>query len=236
MPNSAFVPNPPQMPSSPQEYVKYLLKMRGYTVQKLCDETGLVKSTMDKWLAGQTMDTSYSNVETAVKKLGGSLDYLAQIESDDKPAPPVPKEAKETFSSPPSKELSNFLVESHEKEIRRISEQHQQEIQRITDLVETDRQALISQHASAIQHTSEMNQNTIATVRELYDAAVMEKQRHLESLRGGRDFWRVLSIIFICACFAIIIWLVWEFSNLARGLTGYLLREAGIISIAVGGV
>lgn len=245
MPNSAIVPNPPQMPATPQEYVKYLLKMRGYTVQRLCDETGLVKSTMDKWLAGQTMDTSYTNVQTAVKKLGGSLNYLAQIENDSEPepAPPVAKEAKETFSSNPSMELANFLVESYEKEIRRNAEHHQLEIQRVTavhekyladvtSLVETGRQALITQHAAAIQHTKDMNHSTIAHVRELCDAAVLEKQKHLESFKGGRDFWRGCAVVLAGVVLAMAIWLVWEFSNLDLGLTGYLLREAGLISMA----
>ena len=252
MPNSAIVPNPPQMPSSPQEYVKYLLKMRGYTVQKLCDETGLVKSTMDKWLAYQTQDTSYTNVQTAVKKLGGSLNYLAQIEESEPdpapaPAPAVPEEAKKSFSSHPSMELANFLVESYEKEIRRNAEHHQQEIQRVTDvhekyladvvsLVETGRQALITQHNSTVQHMTATCDNSISHIKELCDGIVKEKHDHLKSFEKGRDFWRGCAVFLGGVVIGMAIWLVWEFSNLDLGLTGYLLRQSGIISKIGGGV
>lgn len=227
--------------------------MRGISVQKMCDELypALSKSTVDKWLSFQTTETSFSNVKAMVKYLGGSLDYLAQIEAsaqpEPAPAPAVPEEAKKSFSSHPSMELANFLVESYEKEIRRNAEHHQQEIQRVTavhekyladvtSLVETGRQALITQHAAAIQHTKDMNHSTIAHVRELCDAAVLEKQKHLESFKGGRDFWRGCAVVLAGVVLAMAIWLVWEFSNLDLGLTGYLLREAGLISMAGGGV
>lgn len=248
MPNTAIVPNPPQMPSSPQEYVKYLLKMRGYTVQRLCDETGLVKSTMDKWLAYQTQDTSYTNVQTAVKKLGGSLNYLAQIEESEpdpapSPAPAVPEEAKNAFFNQPSMELANFLVDSYEKEIRRNSEHHQLEIKRVIDvheryladvvsLVETGRQALIAQHTSTVKHMQESCESSITHTKALCDSIVQQKQEHLESFESGRNVWRTLALFAIGAVTVLAVWLVWEFSNLDLGLTGHLLRQAGLISMA----
>lgn len=252
MPNSAIIPNPPQFPQSPQEYVKYLLKMNGVTVQKMCDDLypALSKSTVDKWLSFQTTETSFSNVKTMVKYLRGSLDYLAQIEfasESHTPAASVPKEAKEAFSNHPSMELANFLVDSYEKEIRRNAEHYQQEIQRVTavhekyhsdvvTLVETGRQALITQHNSTVQHMKATCDNSIAHIKELCDSAVAEKQRHLESFRSGRDFWRAFAVASLGVVLTMAIWLVWEFSNLDLGFTGYLLRQSGIISKIGGGV
>lgn len=232
MPNSAnSVPNPAQMPESTQEYVKYLLKTRGYSVQKLCDETGLSKSTMDKFLAGQTYDTSFTNVKKAVKHLGGSLDYLAQIAAEeDAPAPAKPQD------KPRTQDLSAlpFLVESYEKEIDRINANHEKEVQRVSavhekylahvvELVETGRQALISQHTAAISHA-----------KEICDTAISETRQHLDSFRRGRNVWRGVSLALVVIMFVVAGWLVWEFSNLSTGLTGYLLRQAGLISMAGG--
>lgn len=236
MPNSAIVSNPPQLPATTQEYVKYLLKMRGWTVQKLCDETGLSKSTMDKFLAGQTYDTSFTNVKTAVKRLGGSLDYLAEIKAaeaaDHAPAsvspPPQEKAIRDDYPA------LALLVESYEKEIERNEARHKEEIQRtstvqdkylthVVELVEAGRQALITQHSSAIQH-----------VKEICDTAVLETNRHLDSFRRGRNVWRAVSLMFVLIVFFVSGWIVWEFSNLSTGLTGYLLRQAGLISMAGG--
>lgn len=249
MPNSAIVPNPQQFPETPQEYIKYLLKMRGISVQKMCDDLypALSKSTVDKWLSFQTTETSFSNVKAMVKYLGGSLDYLAQIEAsaqpEPAPAPAVPEEAKKAFSSHPSMELANFLVESYEKEIRRNAEHHQQEIQRVTDvherylsdvvsLVETGRQALITQHNSTVKHMQESCDSAIAHTKALCDSIVQQKQEHLDSFKAGRNVWRTLALFAIGAVTVLAVWLVWEFSNLDLGLTGHLLRQAGLISMA----
>lgn len=252
MPNSAIAPNPPQFPETPQEYIKYLLKIRGISVQKMCDDLypTLSKSTVDKWLSFQTTETSFSNVKVMVKYLGGSLDYLAQIENASGAQPPagsVPKEAKEAFSNHPSMELANFLVESYEKEILRISDHHQQEIERVASvhekyladvvsLVETGRQALITQHTSTVQHMTATCENSISHIKELCDGIVKEKHDHLKSFEKGRNFWRGCAVFLGGVVIGMSIWLVWEFSNLDLGLTGYLLRQSGIISKIGGGV
>ena len=219
MPNSAIAPNPPQFPQTPQEYVKYLLKIRGVTVQKMCDDLypALSKSTVDKWLSFQTTETSFSNVKTMVKYLGGSLDYLAQIESEAEPLPPPPEDKKPRADNP----SLDRLVDSYEKEISRITEHHQREITRVMELVETGRQALISQHSAAIAHA-----------KELCNTAIAETQKHLESFKAGRNVWRGTALALAGIILGIAVWLVWEFSNLSSGLTGYLLRQAGLLSLA----
>lgn len=249
MPNSAIAPPPLQFPATPQDYIKYLLKYRGVTVQKMCEDLypALSKSTVDKWLSFQTTETSFSNVKAMVKYLGGSLDYLAQIEaasdsaSSASSAPaalPVPADGKKAHDDYPALRL---LVESYEKEIIRTSEQHQQEIGRVSavhekylahvvELVETGRQALIAQHTATVQHMREACDSAVAHTRELCASAVDEKQQHLNSFRGGRDFWRVCAVVGFGLVIGIVIWLVWEFSNLNLGLTGHLLRQAGLIN------
>lgn len=249
MPNSAIAPPPPQFPATPQEYIKYLLKFRGVTVQKMCEDLypALSKSTVDKWLSFQTTETSFSNVKAMVKYLAGSLDYLAQIEaasdsassdSSAPAAPPVPADVKYARDDYPALRL---LVDSYEKEINRTAEQHQQEIGRVSavhekyiahivDLVETSRQALIAQHNSTVQNMREACDRAISHTRELCASTVEEKQKHLNSFRGGRDFWRVCAVVGFGLVIGIVIWLVWEFSNLDLGLTGYLLRQSGLIN------
>lgn len=222
-----------QLPRTTQDYVKNLMRLRGVTVQKLCDDTGLVKSTLDKWFAGQTADTSFSNVKTMVKYLGGSLDQLAQIEASAAPDPAPDPQEKNILADDPAMAL---LVESYKKEVESNSEQHQMEIDRFSNvhekylthvlqLGEKSRQALIAQHNAAIQHT-----------RDMCDAALAEKQRHLESFKKGRDVWRGVSLVLVILILVISVWMVWEFINLPLGLTGYLLRDAGILSMVEGGV
>lgn len=239
MPNSAIVPNPPQMPSSPQEYVKYLLKMRGYTVQRLCDETGLVKSTMDKWLAYQTQDTSYTNVQTAVKKLGGSLDYLAQIAAaaPDVPSVPAsqpPQEEKKIKADYPALVL---LAESYEKEIQRDADYHRQELERINSQQQgyLDRFRRLNEESRTIyleQHKTATDQLVKA-----YDKALLEQEKHLNSAMRGRNWWRGLSLVLIVALLLVVGYAFFEFSSIESGITGYILRKHGIISmVGPGGV
>lgn len=227
MPNSAIDIQNAQLPTTPREYVKYLLKNRGVSVQKMCDDTRLSKSTMDKWLAGQTVDTSFGNVVAAVSYLGGSLDHLAKIQSESpSPAPDPKSNPKNGQEDYPALAL---LVNSYEKEIHRINDQHQLEIQRVesihskylthvVELVETGRQALITQHTSAIGHFETLTNITIN-----------EKQKHLDSFRKGRDVWRTVSFVCFGLLAAALVYVVWELSNLPLGLTGHLLRSAGLM-------
>lgn len=232
MPNSAIIAANLQNSQAARDYVKQLLKKRGATVQMMCDETGLVKSTVDKWLAGQTADTSFGNVRTMLNYLGGSLDVLMSQATPEAAAPPAPASAPAEKRIPINAEYPALalLVESYEKEIHRIGEHHQQEIQRtsavhekylahVVELVETGRQALITQHANAILHT-----------KALCETALEEKQHHLLSFKAGRNVWRGVSLVEACVLLGIAVWLVWEFSNLSSGLTGYLLRQAGYIA------
>lgn len=233
MPNPVIVPNPPQMPSSPQEYVKYLLKMRGYTVQRLCDETGLVKSTMDKWLAYQTQDTSYTNVQTAVKKLGGSLDYLAQIEAaapdvSSVPSAHPPQEEKKINADDPALVL---LVESHEKEIQREADLHRQALDRISSQqqVYLDRFRRLNEESRAIY--LEQHKTAIDQLVKAYDKALFEQEKHLHSAIRGHNWWRGLSLVLIVALLLVFGYALFEFSSIESGITGYILRKHGIISM-----
>lgn len=215
-----------QIQQTPQEYVRSLMKMRGITVQKMCDDTGLIKSTLDKWFAGQTADTSFSNVMIMVKYLGGSLDYLAQIVAASHPPQPKANYGGAVRVEYPALDR---LVESYEKEIARNEANHHRELERLTQsnskyidhilaLFETGRQALIKQHTSAIEHE-----------RALCESSISDMDKHLQSLRGGRNAWRGIALGACSVLLVVIVWLVWEFSNLSSGLTGQLLRNAGMI-------
>lgn len=184
------------MPQHAAQYIKTLLQQSNprITVQKMCDDCPtLVKSTVDKFLAGQTTDTSWLNVMTMVKYLGGSLDKLAEIQTQSvlpDPPPPAP-----VHHDPSPTMDTNALLD------------------RFRTLHVDSRDALIVQHTAAIVH-----------VREQAQAIVDEKQLHLNSMEKGRNFWRTLSCVLMFTVVAAAIWLVWEFSNFDKGLTGYYLR------------
>ncbi len=240
MPNSAIVPNPPQFPETPQEYVKYLLKMRGITVQKMCDELypALSKSTVDKWLSFQTTETSFSNVKAMVKYLGGSLDYLAQIEAYSEPAsvpsPPPPQEEKKIKADYPALAL---LVESYEKEIHRNAEHHHQELERInqqqTDYLDRFRRVNEESRTIYLEQHKAATENLVKA----YDKALLEQEKHLNAAIRGRNWWRGLSLVLIVALLFVVGYAVFEFSSIESGITGYILRKHGIISmVGPGGV
>lgn len=239
MPNTAIAPNPPQFPDTPQDYIKYLLKIRGISVQKMCDELypTLSKSTIDKWLSFQTTETSFSNVKAMVKYLGGSLDYLAQIEAkadaSSAPASPPPQEEKKIKADYPALAL---LVESYEKEIQRDAEHHKQEIDRIEknhlDALERfrrlnteSRTIMIEQHKTATDNLIKAN-----------DKALLEQEKHLNAAIKGRNWWRILSLALIVSLLVVVGYAVFEFSSMESGITGYILRKNGIISMVGGGV
>lgn len=228
MPNSTIAPNPPQFPETPQEYIKYLLKIRGISVQKMCDDLypKLSKSTVDKWLSFQTTETSFSNVKEMVKYLGGSLDYLAQIEAkadaSDAPSAPPPQEEKKIKADYPALAL---LVESHEKEIQRIEKNHQDWLDRFRRLNEESRSILIDQNKTATDNLMKAN-----------DRALLEQEKHLNAAIKGRNWWRGLSLVLIVALLLVVGYAVFEFSSMESGITGYILRKHGIISMAGGGV
>lgn len=184
------------MPQHAAQYIKTLLQQSNprITVQKMCDDCPtLVKSTVDKFLAGQTTDTSWLNVMTMVKYLGGSLDKLAEIQTQavlPDPPPPAP-----VHHDPSPAMDTNALLD------------------RFRTLHVDARDALIAQHTVAILH-----------VREQAAAIVNESAKHLSSMEDGRDFWRALSCVLIFIIVASAIWLVWEFSNFDKGLTGHYLR------------
>ena len=198
------------MPAHAAEYVKTLLAQSNprISVQKMCDDTGLPKSTIDKFLAGQTFDTGWNNVMVMVKYLGGSLDTLADIQKkavQEAQANPVPQKADNTALT--------MLVESYKQEIQRIESYHQNTLDRFRRVNEESRAALIDQHKTEAAH-----------IADKCSEIVKEKVEHFNSMRKGRDFWRTLACCMIAALVLIAVWLVWEFSNFDKGLTGHYLR------------
>lgn len=198
------------MPQHAAQYIKTLLAQSNprISVQKMCDDTGLLKSTIDKYLAGQTADTGWTNVMTMVKYLGGSLDVLADIQKaavQEKQAAPAAQHADNSALA--------MLVDSYQKEIQRMETYHNDTLERFRRINEESRAALIDQHKADSAH-----------IVEKCNEIVRERVEHFNSMKKGRDFWRTLSCFLILALIAIAVWLVWEFSNFDKGLTGHYLR------------
>lgn len=227
------------MPQHAADYIKSLINQRKtvdstFSVQKMCDDLNLPKSTIDKFLARQTVDTSWNNVSLMVAYLGGSLDHLAGIQR----AAALDDAAKQIQNDTAQKDGKDvtaehaalaLLVESYEKEILRSADQHREEIDRIasqqTDyldrfrrLIDQSRGALVEQHAAA--YTS------LSTA---YTEAVTQLERHLKSAFRGRNAWRALAIVLLLLLVSAGIYAVWEFSDIYSGITGVLLRRNGLI-------
>lgn len=58
------------------------------------------------------------------------------------------------------------------------------------------------------------------------DAEKVEKAHteHIKSALMGRDYWRKISLILALMLLGFLIYVVWEFANIDKGLTGYLFR------------
>lgn len=135
------------MKQHPNEYVKNLINRRklvdpSYTVQKLADDTNIAKSTIDKFLAGQT-STSFENIVLMVESLGGSLDELAGL----------------SHSTASTDDTINALVDSYKGEVERNALSNVQLLDRFRRVHEESRELLIEQN----RQTVEALQNHIAS-------------------------------------------------------------------------
>lgn len=221
------------LPQHASDYIKTLIAKRklvdkNFSVQVMCDDLNLPKSTIDKFLTKQTSDTGWSNVSAMVVYLDGSLDELAGIqrkaltESYQQIVADAPKPAPVPASS--DNPAVSLLAEFHKQEIQRITEQQTTQLDRFRRLVDQGREALIAQHTTESAHMQAMSER-----------ALLEMERHRKSFEEGRDAWRKFAIVLMVALVVGVVYVIWEFSNLYGGVTGYLLRQAGLIS-AAGGV
>lgn len=198
------------MPQHAAQYIKTLLAQHNprISVQKMCDDNALPKSTIDKFLAGQTSDTSWFNVMTMVKYLGGSLDQLADIQTT-----AVQNEMKVNPTPAADSTALHMIVESYRQEILRNEANHQDTLERFRRLNLEAREALVDQHKAESSH-----------IREKCEDIVEQQKIILDKMEKGRNFWRILSCCLIALLVLVIIWLVWEFANFEDGLTGHFLR------------
>lgn len=223
------------MPLHASDYIKTLISKRklvdkNFSVQVMCDDLNLPKSTIDKFLTKQTNDTGWSNVASMVVYLDGSLDELAGIQRKalnesyqqivaDSPKPlPV--------SAPASGDPTvSLIMDFHRQELQRLADQHASQLDRFRRLVDQGREALISQHTTESAHMQAMSER-----------ALLEMERHRKSFEDGRDAWRKIAIVLLFFLVAGVVYITWDFSNLYSGITGYLLRQAGLISAAGGAI
>lgn len=224
------------LPQHARDLIKTLISRRkatdpNFSVQKMCDEKNLPKSTIDKFLAGQTNDTSWSNVVAMVSYLGGSLDELAGIQrqalkeeaaQDPKPAPASAAPANDLPKARADHSSLDLLSQSHEKEIARLTTQHTDYLDRFRRLIDNDRTALVSQHTAAYTALAEACKETLK-----------QQSAHLDSALRGRNSWRMVAIVLICVLVAVGVYAVWEFSDPYSGLTSAMLHRYGILPTPV---
>lgn len=228
------------------DYIKLLISQRkasdpSFSVQKMCDDLNLPKSTIDKFLARQINDTAWSNVATMVCYLRGSLDYLAGIQREaamDEAARQL-QQASPSKPSDPDKSIRDeypalaFLVDSYEKEIHRNADHHQAELDRTvtqhTDYLERFRR-LNKENADSLvaQHTA-----AYSSLARACQEALEQQKDHLNSALRGRNVWRYVAIGLIIAfglsVIGLSVYAVWEFSDPYTGFTAAMLRRYGIV-------
>lgn len=245
------------MPQHPADYVKLLISQRKiedpeFTVEKMCDDLDIPFSTFNKFLNKTTQDTRWSNVSLAVSYLGGSLDQLAGIQAKaikQELMPQINEAVQETTQKAIRAEYPALalLVESYEKEIHRNSDHHHSEMERVVSrhqseldrinrqhedylnrfrrINEESRQIMLSQHAASVEHLVSAHADSLS-----------EQRKHLDAAINGRNVWRRFAFVLLVVLFACAVYVTWEFSNLYGGLTGHLLRQAGLISAAGGAI
>lgn len=238
------------LPQHARDLIKSLIARRkatdpNFSVQKMCDDKGLPKSTIDKFLAGQTNDTSWFNVVSMVSYLGGSLDELAGIQREAS----IDESARQPQQSPPAKPAESeksisdeysalaFLVESYEKEIHRNADRHQAELYRT-----------VSQHVNYLERFRRLNKESadslVAQHTAAYSAleiacqkALDQQKDHLNSALRSRKVWLYVAIgLIIAFCLSVIglsIYALWEFSDPYSGLTSIVLQHYGILPTPV---
>lgn len=238
------------LPQHARDLIKTLISRRkatdpNFSVQKMCDDKGLPKSTIDKFLAGQTNDTSWFNVVAMVSYLGGSLDELAGIQREaamDEAAQQL-QQASPSKPSDPDKSIRAeypalaLLVESYEKEIRRNADHHQAELDRT-----------VAQHVDYLERFRRLNKESADSLVAQHTAAytslaracqeALEQQKdHLNSALRGRNVWRYVAIGLIIAfglsVIGLSVYAVWEFSDPYTGFTASMLRRYGILPTPV---
>lgn len=224
------------LPQHASDYIKTLIAKRklvdkNFSVQVMCDDLNLPKSTIDKFLTKQTSDTGWSNVSAMVVYLDGSLDELAGIQRKalSESYQQIMAEATKPVPSPPVSSATDptvsLIMDFHRQEVQRLADQHATQLDRFRRLVDQGREALIAQHTTESAHMQAMSER-----------ALLEMERHRKSFEEGRDAWRKFAIVLMVVLVVGVAYVTWEFSNLYGGVTGYLLRQAGLISAAGGAI
>lgn len=242
------------MPQHGADYIKTLVEKRktedpSFTIAKMCEECGTPKSTCDKYLAKQTSDTSWNNVANWVMYLGGSLDVLAGIQ-----AVAVKAEVKEEVMEEVTEKVSEQVKEEVEEDVKEavrlrsqypalalLVESYEKEIKRISDTNDEFATRISNQHEKDLDRMQEINKDALFSLAEqhckesqhIVDMANESEKRifkHLRAMEKGRNAWRGLSIALLILLIASAIYAVWEFSNLYAGITGYMLEQSGLIS------
>lgn len=234
------------LPQHARDLIKTLISRRkatdpNFSVQKMCDDKGLPKSTIDKFLAGQTNDTSWFNVVAMVSYLGGSLDELAGIQREaamDEAAQQLQQSLPSKPSDPDKSIRAEYsalvlLVDSYEKEIRRNTDHHQAELDRT-----------VAQHVDYLERFLRLNKENVdslvaqhtaayASLARACQEAIDQQKDHLNSALRGRNVWRYVAIGLIIAfgisIIGLSVYAVWEFSDPFSGFTAAMLRRYGIV-------
>lgn len=221
------------MPQHASDYIKTLIAQqklvdKNFSVQLMCDELNLPKSTVDKFLSKQTTDTSWSNVMAMVGYLGGSLDELAGIQARAVKESRQEAPEKPAVSSPSSASFDQtiaLLNAAHQQELQRLSEQQSNQLDRFRRLIDQGRDALVAQHTSESAH-----------MHDVCELAMKESEKHRASFEKGRNSWRKVALVLMVVLVLFFVYVIWEFANIYDGVTGYILRQIGLISSAGGGV
>lgn len=233
-----------------RDLIKTLISRRkatdpNFSVQKMCDDKGLPKSTIDKFLAGQTNDTSWFNVVSMVSYLGGSLDELAGIQREASMDESVQQIQHASSSNPtdPDKSIHAeysvlaLLVESFEKEIRSNADHHQAELDRT-----------VAQHVDYLDRFRRLNKESADSLVAQHTAAysslasacqkALDQQKdHLNSALRSCKVWRYVAIGLIIAfglsVIGLSVYAVLELSDPYSGLTSIMLHRYGILPTPV---
>ena len=153
------------------EYLKELMKIRGWSCTKLSEECGTPKSTLQKLLSGETEDPRLSSFYPPVKALGASLDRMLEL------APPRDFEAEKRC-------YDATLMQT-------MQDRNNMQQAKIDEYTETI-SSLKSQLAADQEHIKSLN-----AIIENKNIAISEQKAYIKRIH---IVIAVLSALLVCVC------------------------------------
>ena len=230
------------------EIFKRWLKEAGMTYREGADKTGIPYDTLNNTLNGknelgveralklcvvtrhtfgeylQELCAGYEHVDFA-----DELRWVVRQEVEIIQAEPVEVVANTSAAPAPTVNVTTVAMQSEVKPS--ISKEFEGCLQLVNAEHERNLDRFKGVHSTYLERLEQAFKATLTAKNEQIeqmqkDAEKVEKahQEHIKSAIGGRDYWRKTSLMLGIVLLVFLVYVIWEFANIDKGLTGYLFR------------